>query len=666
MKLCIGIDTGGTCTDAAIYDYDTGRLLAKAKTNTTRDDLSLCVGKVLDLLPRELLSQCFRFNLSTTLATNACVENKGTRAKLVILGTNRNTMSWINADKAYGLRPEEVLCVETSSSFDGKRIDMPDWEQLCRDNAEWFSEAGAIAVAEVYGTRNGGVCELEGCRFFREKYGVPAVASVSLSNGLNVMERGATALLNARLITIIDEYVASVKKAAEDRDIKASRMTVRSDGSLMSTEFLTTNPVSAILSGPAASVRGSRALAKEKSCLVIDMGGTTTDIAVIRDGRPLMHGGVKIGGFRTHVRGVSVETVGLGGDSRTRIIDGRPVIDSRRVEPMCMLLSRFPELKKRLEKICFEAPAGSIPMYEALYLMKVPDESAGFTAAELQVTEVLKEGPVFLGEGKLDLYNVKTDRLESEGIIMRCGMTPTDFMHIRGDFTIFDGEASAAVAGYMLRQLSNPYNETYSEKKLQKLTAEVFGLVNKKLYCAALEMLIKSSYPEFASGLGSKLSFLVEDSWEKRDALRPDFKIGFESDLPIVGVGAPIHVFLPEVAKALGVDCILPENAEVANAVGAAVADIEAVALYEISPDIGRDNYTVRGMNVCASYAKYESALERAKEEARRQAEDGARRRGAEGIINCEIIVHENTAVSKNGFDIYLGTTVEAIATCSL
>ena len=92
MKIGIGIDTGGTCTDAVIYQFDQKQILASAKTATTKEDLAEGIGNVLDLLPSDLIRQAEVIALSTTLATNACVENKGGRAKLVFFGDRKSVV----------------------------------------------------------------------------------------------------------------------------------------------------------------------------------------------------------------------------------------------------------------------------------------------------------------------------------------------------------------------------------------------------------------------------------------------------------------------------------------------------------------------------------------------------------------------------------------------
>lgn len=130
MAYGIGVDTGGTYTDAVVVDLETGRVLAKSKSPTTRRNLALGVGRALDGLPESLLHQAEAVALSTTLATNACVENKGGRARLVMLGTTRETLEWVGADRKYGLNCDDVLCLDTRGSFDGTVVEHPDWEKV--------------------------------------------------------------------------------------------------------------------------------------------------------------------------------------------------------------------------------------------------------------------------------------------------------------------------------------------------------------------------------------------------------------------------------------------------------------------------------------------------------------------------------------------------------
>lgn len=336
-------------------------MLAKGKALTTKEDLSIGIGNALDTLPAELVGQAKILSLSTTLATNACVENKGGRAKLVLLGTTQKALDWIDAKTVYGLKNDEVFCIDTKSSFDGTVIDNPDWDAVTRAEDGWFSDAQALAVAEVNALRNGAACEKTAKEKLTAKYDVPFVMASELAADLNVMERGVTALLNAKLLPIIDEFMAAVKAALKLRRLTLQKLIVRSDGSLMSDELALRHPVKTILSGPAASIIGGKGLAGRENSLIVDMGGTTTDISIIKDGEP-RHG-------RRHpnrrlpnaIRGVFIDTFGLGGDSRIAVEDHRLVLSARRVQPLCAAAARWPQIVDRLRALIESNKTGAAP-----------------------------------------------------------------------------------------------------------------------------------------------------------------------------------------------------------------------------------------------------------------------------------------------------------------
>ena len=256
MAYGIGIDTGGTYTDAVIYDFETGKVLAKGKSPTTHEELMTGIGKALDMLPRELAGKADVVSLSTTLATNACVENKGGRARLVLVGTEKSILERVGADKKYGLDYDDVLCVEAKTSFDGRVAEQPDWEKVIAENERFFGEAEALCVAGLNSLRNGGANEKAARDAIKAKYKVPFIMASELATELNIMERGATALLNARLLPVIHRFMEAVARALSSRGLSVRKMIVRSDGGLMTDELARERPVETILSGPAASVMG--------------------------------------------------------------------------------------------------------------------------------------------------------------------------------------------------------------------------------------------------------------------------------------------------------------------------------------------------------------------------------------------------------------------------
>lgn len=616
MAIGIGIDTGGTYTDTVAYELDTGRVLAKGKSPTTKDDLALGIGRALDALPRELLEQAEAAALSTTLATNACVEGRGGRARLVLMGTTRKTLEFIEADRKYGLNYDDVLCLPTGGTFDGKVVDQPDWNAVMDEHDGFFREAQALSVAEVNALHNGAVCETLARDELTRRYGVPFVMASELVSGLNVMERGATALLNARLLPVVDGFMGAVARALSERGLDAPRMIVRSDGSLMGENISRMRPVETILSGPAASVLGGRALAGCDNCLIVDMGGTTTDISIVRDGAPRMTGGISIGGWRTQVKGVFIDTFGLGGDTRLYMRDGRLMLDTRRVEPLCAAAARWPKVRRSLMELLETKRVHTLPIYEFLYLVRKPDDMSRYADSERELVDKLADGPVMIGGGEIDMYALGSERLEGEGIIMRCGLTPTDIMHIRGDFTGFDAETARLAARYFLRTLPQYRDD---EDSMRAFCDEVYDLVKRRLFTNIARVLVETTYPDvFKGGIDAQTQALIESRWDERDAPRAKGFFGMElhTEAALIGIGAPTHIFLPDVARALGARCVIPEHSEVANALGAVVADISAAVSVEVRADYefgGLSGYTIHAPGINSHFDEYDDAVNAAR-----------------------------------------------------
>lgn len=658
MKLGIGIDTGGTYTDAVIFDYETRRVLDKSKALTTHEELSEGIGRALDGLDPALTARAETIVLSTTLATNACVEEKGGRARLILMGTDEKVMAWIDAKTRYGLRPEDVLCVDARTGFDGSVEEMPDWEKVMAGHDAWLRDAQALAVTELNAPRNGAVCEREARKALSARYDVPLVLAGELTNELNIMERGATALLNARLLPVIDEFLQAVRRALDARGIRAERMIVRSDGSLMSEVHARTAPVQTILSGPAASVVGSRVLAGSENCLIVDMGGTTTDVSIVRGGQPRRTDGIRIGGYRTQIGGVYIDTFGLGGDSRVVVRDGELNLTARRVQPLCVALARHPELKDALRAVSKNTKAATLPLHEGLMLMRRPADPERYSETERRLIAALEDGPMLLGERRVDVYNLGSDRLEAEGAVLRFGMTPTDAMHIRGDFDRFDAEASRMGAEFLYRRIPGMESpEAFADA--------IYDRVCEKMYEGVVRILLSDAHPRwFKAGMDEQLKRMIHESWiSDGDGF---FNYRFHTRAKLVGIGAPTHLFLPRVAEKLGAECILPEHAEVANAVGAAAAGFSARAKVPVQPlrgDMGStDGYAVYAADETRTFEEMEDALAFARQAAAAQAEREARRHGADGPLNIVVRDDARTASSRYGTPVDLGVTVIADA----
>lgn len=239
---------------------------------------------------------------------------------------------------------------------------------------------------------------------------------------------------------------------------------------------------------------------------------------------------------------------------------------------------------------------------------------------------------------------------------MRCGLTPTDFMHIKGDFNAFDKSASVLAASYLLRLLPR-YND------IMQLCDAVYDLVSGKLYENIVRILLVNKYPgRYEKGIDSQLLSLIRDSYDDCGGF---FSYYFHTDAVLVGVGAPIHIFLPRAAEKLGTDFIIPPHSEVANAVGAVIADIDVEVKVNISPihtAAGISGYTVYAEGESAGFDTLEESMEFAETLGRKLASAKARRRGALGEINFRLEINPKTGFTKEGEALDLGTIVIARA----
>ncbi len=672
MKIGIGIDTGGTYTDVVAFDFTDKKVLSKGKALTTRENLSIGINKALDILPQEYIQKASIVSLSTTLSTNACIEDKGCRAKLIVFGMTDELLSRFKGEEKYGISREAVRCVDTNSSADGLYVDEPDWEELKKQYGQWIEDADVLSAVELYSMYNGAPCEKKLKKLVQDTYGMTCVCANEITSEINVIQRGATALLNASLLPMVQEFITSIINDFRARGCTAPIMIVRSDGSLMSAASSLDKPVETILSGPAASVLAGKLFSDRDDYVIIDMGGTTTDISVVTGGKAVAaENGIQLGKWRTTVQGLYVASFGLGGDSAVRGNAGRPELCTRRVMPICTAASHWPEIKEKLVKLLDKKHYNKFPLHEFFYLVKEPARRERYTEGELRLIDLLKDGPCMMEElpekAGFDLYHFECERLEAEGVVMRCGLTPTDFMHIRGDYDAFDREASLLAARYLWQSLGREE----CDGDIEKLTREVYDMVEERMYEYVVKILLKQRYPkQFSGGTDPQTDFFIREAWEKRGT-EPNvlLNFGIDTKAALIGVGAPTHLFLQEVAKALGTQCILPEDAEVANAIGALNAYIDTSVQVEITQRLsseGGNFYIAHLPGGSRRFAEMEDAIEAAKEAAQAEAVREAKLRGATGDIVTNTYVDRHKAVSRWGTDVSLGCTVVSEASMYL
>ena len=658
VTVVLGIDTGGTYTDAALVDHATGQVLCTAKALTTRSDLSIGIGQAIDAVLRQPGSPAPAginlVSLSTTLATNAIVEGQGSPICLILIGYDPDLI------KQYGfeddLVTEDVVYVAGGHDIHGDEAAPLDEGALRQAVLSRRDRVEAFAVSSYFGVRNP-AHELRTRDLIQDLTGLPVTCGHDLTTRLNSVRRATTVALNARLVPLLRELIDKLRQALADRIITAPLMVVKGDGSLVRAEWAMKRPIETILSGPAASTVGAWHLAKldgasleDGGLWVVDVGGTTTDIAVLRDGRPRLNPeGAQVGRWRTMVEAVDVHTVGLGGDSHVRLDgDRRLLIGPRRVVPLSLLASQHPQIKDELRSQA-AVPHRMDLANQFLIIRRRPMRP--LDDEEQTILKYLANGPISLAFlvrqsrfGSLVMRRV--EGLVAERLVMMAGFTPTDALHALGRLQLWDAEAA-------------------------RLGAQVYAATSRRSLEDLCEAVVKGVSNRAATAVISKV--LSDEShahdWEQEPiavmlVLRAldgddDSDLGLALTLrrPMVAIGAPVHAYMPRVAERLHTGLIIPPHAEVANAVGAVAGGVIQRHRVLISPLDDGEIFRVHLPHGVRDFRHLEQAVAHAKSEMSIWIESQAQQAGASHVeVQMDREDREVVVSSGWGDQIYLGT----------
>lgn len=661
----IGIDTGGTCTDAVVYDTGEHRVLSFAKTLTTKEDLKIGILNALRSLDEEAIKKASYISLSTTLATNACVENKGGRAKLIMIGVKPKVIDRMQG--IYGLpKSSEIYFLPGDPEEKDENLATPPWDRLIAD-LDKFRDCDSVAIVQINPKYNAGKYEIIAEEIIKEHLGISCVRGYDLYQEINVQKRGATALLNAKLLPVMDSFFAAIEESLCEMGIDLPMVIVKSDGSVMSREYAKKRPVETLLCGPAASVIGAMELTEASDAMIVDMGGTTSDIALLKGGNTVSTlSGIRIGSWSTMVKGISIDTFALGGDSGVKYQNGVLYLDERRMIPLCMLSSQYPQVLPKLQALIKRGQCYSYPAHEFFVLMSKPKDWTGYFPKERALIEALEEGPLSFeaaaGVAGVNPFVFKMQRLENEGIIMRAGITPTDIMHLLGDYTAFDAEASRLGAAYL--GLAADLDE-------DELCGRVYEMVKSRLYGNLVRILLKHEVgKELEEDEEESLGKLTELIYSMRNKKGSFLNARFGTESTLIGVGGPTGIFLEEVAKILDSEAIIPEWGQIANAIGAAVGNITCNYTVRIEPNMNRQlgaEFCLMGSEGFIGFDDYEEALETAKKQAEAAVRERAVQQGAKGNVTVKLDIDEDFyKVNEGSSPVFVLTVVTAHAVSSL
>lgn len=596
-SLVLGIDTGGTYTDGVLLDYGTREVLAMTKTLTTRHDLTRCVGTALEQLSIRDPSQVKSVSISTTLATNAIAEGHGKRVALALVGYDPelveayNLAEWFGTKRFRYFRGGHNLQGAEQAPLDEKAI--VDW---IVDLAQ-CGEIDAVAVSAYFSPLNN-EHEERICHALTEATDLPVVLGHELSMDLDSIQRATTATLNASLLAILKDFMAAVAGAMARRGIDAPLMVVKGDGTLVSAEAVAHRPVETVHSGPAASAVGARFLSGLDRALVVDIGGTTTDIAVIDGGQVnISETGAMVGGYRTAVKGAALHSIGLGGDSHIQFAtDDTPIIGPQRVVPLAYLAHTHDRVHRQLLGLPHRSLKELSPNHLVYwYLVSEPTERVRQRHAMVAaVIDLLVEGPQSLHDilEQLDLFHPlqfspAVRGLVREEIVGLSGLTPTDLLHYNGSYTSWDEEAARA-AVIAVCHLTSHRPDDLVEVVKTSMTETIVREILSFLTARRLPPRRRFEDRDFSR-------------WFFENSLYPShayLNTQIALDMPIIGIGAPAHIFLDRVARALHAELVLPPHFSVANAVGAVAGSVVVAREAVIFPRLV--NYDVVGYYVQA------------------------------------------------------------------
>ncbi|HOV86482.1 MAG TPA: hydantoinase/oxoprolinase family protein [Syntrophobacteraceae bacterium] len=324
--MIIGLDVGGTHTDVVLLGKD--RILQQAKVPTRPSSLLESVWSGIEEVTRGIAPEAIeRVVLSTTLTTNAIAEGKLAETGMIV-------------SSGPGIDPEgfrtcrEFHCVRGSIDHRGREIQPIDRAQV-ESAADGMRSRGVryVGVVGKFSIRNpkheNEIVRILGDRFEH------VVLGHRLSGNLNFPRRVCTAYLNAAVYPVYKNFFEAVSASLKKKGLRIPIYILKADGGTVTLEASLSSPGQTILSGPAASVMGSVPYAsREEETLVLDIGGTTTDMAVLVRGVPLLDPvGIELGGYKTLIRSLKTHSVAIGGDSAVRLEDGRIQVGPDRQGP---------------------------------------------------------------------------------------------------------------------------------------------------------------------------------------------------------------------------------------------------------------------------------------------------------------------------------------------
>lgn len=531
----IGIDTGGTCTDAVLVEQHTNQILASAKVATTHYRLSDGISSALWTIMDKSGLQPDRINaiaISTTLATNSVVEKKGARVVLFVIGYVKH----------FKLPVKAIIYLNGGHTIKGVEEEPLELDYLVESLEKLSPEADAYAVCSAMSMTNP-THELVAEKAISLIDPKPVFCSHRASGQTGMKERAATAALHAQLMPVMQEFLNSVEQAMQALELTCPLTIITGNGSSLTPEEAVKQAGMTVASGPACTALYG-AYNTNSASLVIDVGGTTTDIAMVENGLPVLaNDGCIIDSWTTHMPSVDMYTGGIGGDSLVVFEkDQTLTIGPTRVVPLAMSSDTSdPALwigpGKESRCISLE-PAVPPDTRTKDPILKWLGETEPATI------------PVLIRKTKLSTIplNRKLEQLSRKQLIREIGFTPTDALHAL-DLANFGNKARSLRGAEILSQAAGMTMKTFCRAVIEQTEDQIINLI--------IRFATRKSWGDSLSGFLS--------SYHQHQLITVDFGL----KVPLVGLGAAAPFFLPAVAKKLATTVSFPPYSDVGNGVGA-------------------------------------------------------------------------------------------------
>ncbi len=539
-KYSIGIDTGGTYTDAVLLDNATHQVINWAKKPTSHHDLGIGVGQVLEQLltggvkPEEIS----RIAVSTTLATNAIVEGRGARVALVVFGYVRHFKLPIVAN----------IFIKGGHKITGEEDEPLDLEGLVDTIQGLKGRVDSYAVCGAMSIKNP-AHELVAEEAISVLDPRPVFCSHQVSDHPGMEARAATACLHAKLMPLMVGFLSSIQLSMVKTGLSCPVTIICGNGKGASLDEAVDRAAITMASGPAATARFG-CTAGEPNALIVDVGGTTTDVCMIRDSAPVLSKeGCRIGRWQTHVEAIDMFTAAGGGDSHIRCSDnanqqGKVTLTPTRVQPLSMT-DDLPDPALWLDNDRGDSMV--LPVAGLDEAVVAGDEILRLLAqAGPTGTMALAEQTSLSGV----LLEKRLERLAYQQQVRIAGFTPTDALHVLGSLDIGDRQRAEAGAEILAAAM---------QMDTESFCRQVVAATEKTIETIILDYLGRKIWQGKQSA-----PFL-----NRRD--NELFSLDFTVKTPIIGIGAAAQFFLPGVARRLKTTVHFPDHYEVGNAIGAAL-----------------------------------------------------------------------------------------------